>query len=180
LSLSCGEEDTSIKADFLPLLHTADINYSSPVYSADSTLALNEDLPASTNLVYSYSMIPTGLTLHQTGANVSEIKSAVLSFRMSIEPHGFYGTGLVTLYISDLADVYNNSKAVVLSAKKVLPATFELSSSHALLPYILQEEQFYIGYRVVLEPQLLSSHQVSASGWIETLSAELTGSGRIP
>ena len=110
-----------------------------------------------------------------TISDLTEIESATLSFRMNIEPQGFSGTCAVTLYLGTLIDVFNDPDALVLSSKKVLPTTFELSSSDRRLLFYLQHEEFYLAYKVVLEPLSLTSRQVSASGVIENLSVEIKG-----
>ncbi len=180
VALSCSDSDKPVTVDFLPLLHVADINFHTPVYTADSTLPLNQDLPAGTTLSYTYSMMPVMLSLELAGFELTELESAALNFRMSLEPEGFYGTASVTLYLSPLTDVYSDPEALVLSSKKVLPATFEMSSSDRLLAFYLEQEVFYLAYKVVLEPLTLSSHQVAASGVVETLSAEIKGTRGLP
>ena len=173
--LSCSDSNQPVTVDLVPLLHVADINFHSPVYTPDSTLPLNQDLPAGTSLSYSHSMIPVTLNLERAGSDLTEIESATLSFRMNIEPQGFSGTCAVTLYLGTLIDVFNDPDALVLSSKKVLPTTFELSSSDRRLLFYLQHEEFYLAYKVVLEPLSLTSRQVSASGVIENLSVEIKG-----
>ena len=111
-------------------------------------------------------------------SEVNELRAddgTLLARYYNIEPEGFTGTCAVTLYLGTLVDVYNDPDAVVISSKKILPTTFELSSSDRRLPYYLQYDEFYLAYQVVLEPLSLTSHQVSASGVIETLSIEIKG-----
>ncbi len=174
-ALSCGEDNIAVNVDLLPLIDVADVYFHSPTYSADSTLPLNQDLSAGTSLTYSYRMMPTRLNLQQAGSDLSEIESALLTFRMNLEPHGFSGTCALTLYIGTMIDVYNDPAAVILTDKKILPATFELSSSENRLTFFLEQEEFYVAYLVVLEPFRLSSYQNSASGQIETFTAEIKG-----
>jgi len=175
-AFSCSKTDAPLPVDLLPVFDAAEINFHSPVFTADTTLPLNQDLPAGTSLSYSYSLLPVRFNLQQVGSDFSEIESAKLVFRVSIEPHGFSGTGSFTLYIGTLTDVYSDPAVVPLTGKKILPATFELSSSHSRLPYILELDEVFVGYRLVLEPLRLTSHQVSASGQIETFTAEIKGS----
>lgn len=174
-ALSCGESDFTVNVDLLPLLDVADINFNSPTYTADSELPLNADLPAGTNLSYTHRMMPTRFNLQQAGSDLTEIESAQFAFQMSIEPHGFSGIGSITLYIGTMFDVYTDPTAVILSDRKVLPATFELSSSDSRLPFIFERDEFYVGYLVVLEPLRLYSHQNFASGQIEKFTAEIKG-----
>ncbi|MBN2289488.1 MAG: hypothetical protein JXQ83_09165 [Candidatus Glassbacteria bacterium] len=174
-AVSCSESEKPVNVDFLPLLHVADINFTSPTYLADSTLPLDQDLPSGTNLSYSYRMVATRLNLRQAGSDITEVESVLLRFRMSIESRGFDGTGEVTLYLGTGADVYNDPTALVLNDKKILPATFEFSSSDRRLPFILDQDEFYFGYQVLLEPLRLSSRSNSATGLIETLAAEIKG-----
>ena len=174
-ALSCGEDNIAVNVDLLPLIDVADVNFHSPTYSADSNLPLNQDLPAGTSLSYSHLMMPTRLNLQQAGSDLSEIESALLTFRMNIESQGFSGTCALTLYIGTMVDVYHDPAAVILTDKKILPATFELSSSENRLTFFLEQEEFYVAYQVLLEPLRLSSYQNSASGQIETFTAEIKG-----
>ncbi|HUU29498.1 MAG TPA: hypothetical protein VM123_16975 [archaeon] len=172
--LSCSEKEVPTVIDISRFLDATLINYRSQSFSPPDSLPLNEDLPPGTNLSYTSRTAPVTVNMDYT-----DIKSTVVSLKMSLEPENFSGAAMVKLYIGAQGYVFLDPTAVTVSDKQILPANFELTSSDPRLNKIFEFDKVSFGMEFILEPSRLQSHQIAIFGHIEEFNVEIKGTREI-
>ncbi|MEA2063261.1 MAG: hypothetical protein U9P14_06165 [Gemmatimonadota bacterium] len=176
-ALSCSDSDITVNVDLISFLGPAEINYTSPTFNAPGGTPLDQDLP--TGLGFESELTrPVTVNLLQGGADITDIQSSHLTFKMRLEPHNFSGLGTVTMVIGNNEFFRNEGLYVSLTVtadRQILPATFDLSSSDPRLNRIFESDDVYVTYRVRIEAARLSDPEIFVSGTVEEFTTVLTG-----
>lgn len=174
--LACSDKEPVTEIDFLDYFDATIINYQSQTFTLPGDLPLNSDLPSGAVAALTAQTMPAVAHPVTSGSNQADIKSITISFKMSVEPHDFSGPATLKLYIGTQRDVYRDLTALVLTAKQVLPSTFEFTTSDSRLNLIFTREEVVCGMEFILEPSRLQKHDISISGHIDNFRAEVKGS----
>ncbi len=177
---ACGAtEDRLERVDLVQYLGASVINFQSQTFNVPAELPLNEDLPASAGLEYTARAAPTQIMLVSRGNNLDEIRSAIVRLKIELTPNGFSGPANLRLIIGTMPSVYSDPTAATISRKQNLPALFDLELKDGKLLEVLQREEIFIGYEIVIEPRRLTSRELSVTAHLDELRLELEADRQI-
>ena len=173
---ACGDKDAVEIIDLRSDLEVTLLNYQSTAFSVPEDIPLNQDLGASRTLSFSTRTEPIQLSLERRGLDFAEIKKALFSLRMELEPQNYEGTAEIRIYVSPLFDVYSHNEAVRITKREILPAMFDFSGEDLRLNSYLLLDYFYLGFEFILEPSRVSDRHIGIAGRIEEFELTVTGS----